>query len=143
MRMRVLSSILIGTLLIGMLTGCGTAGQTQKEDTGKENLTQGTEEALYEDGDTKYLFRVQGKYFQKYNGTEFEDYYIQGVNIGSSKPNTYPGELGVTRDEYLDWFQKIGAMHANTIRVYTVMMPAFYEALYYYNTTHEEKLYVF
>ena len=33
-------------------------------------------------------------------------------------------------------------MHANTIRVYTVMMPAFYDALYTYNTTHEQKLYL-
>lgn len=127
------------------LTSCGIAKKTYHTNNDKTNITKITKEkevTPYQDGDTGYLFRVKGKYFQKYNGNKFEKYYIEGVNIGSSKPNTFPGELGVTKQEYLQWFKKIGEMHANTIRVYTVMMPAFYDALYTYNTTHEQKLYL-
>lgn len=127
------------------LTSCGIAKKTYHTNNDKTNIAKITKEkevTPYQDGDTGYLFRVKGKYFQKYNGNKFEKYYIEGVNIGSSKPNTFPGELGVTKQEYLQWFKKIGEMHANTIRVYTVMMPAFYDALYTYNTTHEQKLYL-
>ncbi len=137
---KLVAYLMLFSLILAVFTGCGQSeGENNKGDT----LTKAEAEPLYQDGDTNYLFRVQGKYFQKYNGKDFEDYYIKGVNIGSSKPNTFPGELGVTQDEYLKWFEQIGEMHANTIRVYTVMMPAFYDALYQYNTTHDEKLYLF
>ena len=137
---RLVAYLALFSIVLATFTGCGiNKGGSYQGDA----LTEAEAEPLYEDGDTSYLFRVQGKYFQKYNGTDIEDYYIKGVNIGSSKPNTFPGELGVTEDEYLKWFEQIGEMHANTIRVYTVMMPAFYNALYQYNTTHDEKLYLF
>lgn len=123
--------------------GRGRIGENEDFAHGGKGSTEIKEETLYDDGDTSYLFRVEGKYFQKYDGSEFKDYYIKGVNIGSSKPNTFPGELGVTEDEYLKWFEQIGEMHANIIRVYTVLMPAFYSALYKYNTTHDEKIYLF
>ncbi len=143
MKRKLLLKILILTILAGTLMGRGRIGENEDFAHGGKGSTEIKEETLYDDGDTSYLFRVEGKYFQKYDGSEFKDYYIKGVNIGSSKPNTFPGELGVTEDEYLKWFEQIGEIHANTIRVYTVLMPAFYSALYKYNTTHDEKIYLF
>lgn len=128
-------------LLTVIVTGCGINWKSKGGSS--EDLSKAKEEKLYTDGNTKYLFRTKGKEFQKYNGKKFENYYIKGVNLGTSKPNFFPGELGLTEDEYLKWFEQIGGMHANTIRVYTVLMPAFYNALYYYNTTHDEKIYLF
>ena len=143
MKRKLLLKILILTILAGTLMGRGRIGENEDFAHGGKGSTEIKEETLYDDGNTSYLFRVEGKYFQKYDGSEFKDYYIKGVNIGSSKPNTFPGELGVTEDEYLKWFEQIGEMHTNTIRVYTVLMPAFYSALYKYNTTHDEKIYLF
>ncbi|MCI5732242.1 MAG: hypothetical protein MR304_11970, partial [Eubacterium sp.] len=111
--------IIVGIMIMVFLTGCGIAKKTYHTNNDETNITKITKEkevTPYQDGDTGYLFRVKGKYFQKYNGNKFEKYYIEGVNIGSSKPNTFPGELGVTKQEYLQWFKQIGKMHANTIR---------------------------
>lgn len=82
--------------------GRGRIGENEDFAHGGKGSTEIKEETLYDDGNTSYLFRVEGKYFQKYDGSEFNDYYIKGVNIGSSKPNTFPGELGVTQDVFSD-----------------------------------------
>ncbi len=53
--------------------------------------------------------------------------------MGSAIPGTFPGELAITKEMYLEWFRYIHEMNANVIRVYTTMMPHFYEALYTFN----------
>lgn len=68
--------------------------------------------------------------------------FIKGVNIGATKPGYFPGELGITKADYLRWFKQISGMSANTIRVYTTMKPDFYEALYEFNQQSQQKLYV-
>jgi hypothetical protein len=74
---------------------------------------------------------------------EWEDLLIKGVNMGIAKPGYFPGEVAITKEEYLRWFQYIGEMNANSIRVYTIHPPAFYEAFYEYNQTAEKPLYLF
>ena len=68
---------------------------------------------------------------------------IKGVNMGIAKPGHFPGESAITKEEYLRWFKLIAEMNVNTIRVYTLHPPAFYEALAEYNKKHTDKLYVF
>lgn len=68
---------------------------------------------------------------------------IKGVNIGMARPGVFPGEAGISEEEYARWFEYIGEMGANTIRVYTLHPPGFYKALKKYNETHENPLYVF
>lgn len=102
MKRKLLLKILILTILAGTLMGRGRIGENEDFAHGGKGSTEIKEETLYDDGNTSYLFRVEGKYFQKYDGSEFNDYYIKGVNIGSSKPNTFPGELGVTEDAFSD-----------------------------------------
>lgn len=102
MKRKLLLKILILTILAGTLMGRGRIGENEDFAHGGKGSTEIKEETLYDDGNTSYLFRVEGKYFQKYDGSEFKDYYIKGVNIGSSKPNTFPGELGVTQDAFSD-----------------------------------------
>lgn len=85
---------------------------------------------------------IEGDDFYIYQNKTFKKHFIKGVNIGATKPGYFPGELGITKSDYLRWFEYIKDMHANTIRVYTTMMPAFYEALYEHNLKHEDKLYL-
>ena len=68
---------------------------------------------------------------------------IKGVNIGMARPGVFPGEAGISEEEYARWFEYIGEMEANTIRVYTLHPPGFYKALKEYNETHEKPIYVF
>lgn len=127
-------------LLTGMIAGLTACGRTKQVETTSADVS--TEIKTAEKKETCY-FKTEGKYFTIYNGSSYEQTYLNGVNIGSGKPGYFPGELGITKEEYLRWFEEIAAMNCNTIRVYTVMMPCFYEALYEYNETAEQKLYLF
>jgi len=68
---------------------------------------------------------------------------IKGVNLGLAKPNYFPGDVAIRESEYSRWFKMIGDMNANTIRVYTIQPPEFYEALYKHNKNSSNKIYVF
>lgn len=74
---------------------------------------------------------------------KWESLLIKGVNIGMGKPGAFPGEAAITKEEYYRWFQMIGGMNANAIRVYTLHPPEFYEAFYEYNKAADEPLYLF
>jgi len=86
--------------------------------------------------------RIYDGDFYLYNGRYLEKTFLKGVNLGATKPGYFPGELGITKEDYLRWFSQIVDMNANTIRVYTTMKPAFYEALFTFNATSKKKLYV-
>ncbi len=125
----------------------GEAGEetieTSEAETGKMQIQpQNRTEPCVTDG-VSYYFRTQGKYLGVYNGTDFEDIYIKGVNMGLGKPGYFPGEAAITKEEYARWFKQISEMNANSIRVYTVQPPAFYEAFYEFNQEAEEPLYLF
>ncbi|MBI2683555.1 MAG: hypothetical protein HYX26_10160 [Acidobacteriales bacterium] len=58
----------------------------------------------------------------------WEKYYVTGVNLGPGAPNYYPAYPPKSVPSYLDWIQKAEGMNANTLRVYTLLPPAFYRA---------------
>ena len=88
-------------------------------------------------------FRTSGTSFQIYKYGKWQDFLVKGVNIGASKPGYYPGEMGITKKDYARWFRQISRMNANSIRVYTILSPAFYEALFEYNMFARNPLYLF
>lgn len=87
--------------------------------------------------------RVDSEFFYVFENGKWKKEFIKGVNIGAAKPGNFPGELAITKEEYLSWFSKIGEMNANSIRVYTTLEPEFYDALYEYNQKAKNKLYIF
>ncbi|MFC1563282.1 T9SS type A sorting domain-containing protein [candidate division KSB1 bacterium] len=89
-------------------------------------------------------FAVQGDYLGIYNGTGYDQLFVKGVNLGVSVPGTQPGELAATREQYDSWLERMGDIGLNTLRIYTLHYPRFYQALYDYNTAHPDKqLYLF
>src|SRR5665648_882049 len=68
--------------------------------------------------------------------------FITGVNIGLGKPGYYPGDIGITKQEYLRWFLQITDMNVNFIRIYTLQIPDFYEALFEFNRYAKVPLYL-
>ena len=87
---------------------------------------------------TQIQARTAGTAFQVLVDGNWEDFYTKGVNIGSSVPGKWFTEFSYDEALYLKWFDRIGAMNANTIRVYTLLPPQFYSALVYYNQHHPE-----
>ncbi len=90
----------------------------------------------------RYVSRVDDEYFYLYDDGHFERTFLKGVNLGVGKPGYFPGEYGITKEEYLRWFGLIKKMNANVIRVYITQNPAFYDALYEYNWNNPDPLYV-
>jgi hypothetical protein len=119
-----LTTIFIITMTISILIGCMKSNPPHK-------VGGITTSALIHDGD-----------FYIYNGKKLQKSFIKGVNMGATKPGYFPGELAITKQEYMRWFVQITDMNANTIRVYTTMTPAFYEALFEFNERSPRKLYV-
>jgi hypothetical protein len=97
---------------------------------------------MYAENGIKYNAKVVEKDFFVYEHGKWEKKFLKGVNLGAAKPGHYPGELAITKEEYLRWFGYIKDMNAEVIRVYTTQNPEFYEALYEFNKKSKEPLYI-
>jgi len=88
--------------------------------------------------------RTRGDFFEIPSaGGGWQRFYLNGVNMGVALPGKYPAEFPPDSSTYAGWFALIAGMHANTLRVYTVLPPVFYRALAAWNTTHPgEPLYL-
>ena len=74
---------------------------------------------------------------------QFAPIFWAGVNLGSSVPGQEPGALAATRPDYDRWFAEMAELGVTVVRVYTVLGPAFYDALREFNLKNPTKpLYV-
>ena len=105
-----------------LLSGCGSAAPTEELPETPVAMVQGKD------------FCLRG------SDGSYTPAFLNGVNIGASKPGYFPGEFGITEDDYLRWFQQISDMHVQVIRVYVGQMPAFYDALEKFNRRAEQPL---
>lgn len=87
-------------------------------------------------------FRAEGDYFYCHDGENWSAIYLNGVNMGLTEATTDLANPDVSYDTYREWLLLIAEMNANTVRVFTVMPPQFYTALYDHNTAADEPLYL-
>jgi hypothetical protein len=88
--------------------------------------------------------RTAGRYFEIYDGDQWQELIIKGVNIGTSLPGRWYTEFPADRQLYARWLEEIAALNANTIRIYTLLDPSFYAVLAEYNSNPEnETLWLF
>jgi hypothetical protein len=98
---------------------------------------------MFKDTDSiQYMSKVDTESFFIYKDNKWQKEFIKGVNIGVGVPGYFPGEFAVTKEDYLRWFKYISGMNSNTIRVYTILKPDFYNALYEYNKSASKPLYL-
>ncbi len=81
-------------------------------------------------------YTIRGDRFAIWNGKEYIPIFIKGINMGISVPGTQPGNLAASREDYKRWFQLIREAGYNTIRLYTLHFPRFYEELRQFNLDH-------
>ncbi len=89
----------------------------------------------------KSLFRAISDHLEIYDNT-WKRFFVKGVNIGVGLPGYFPGEFAVKKETYLKWFKQISELGANSVRVYTILPPDFYESLSYFNKSGK-RLYLF
>ena len=82
--------------------------------------------------------RVVGDHLDLAVGTGFAPRFWAGVNLGSTIPGTSPGEVAATRAHYDRWLREMGELGVRLLRVYTILRPAFYDALLAYDRGHPD-----
>ena len=88
-------------------------------------------------------FSVNETHLTVWNGSQYVPIFIKGINLGVAVPGTFAGQLAASRQQYREWFSLIREAGFNTIRLYTLHFPRFYEELHAFNATHPNKpLYV-
>jgi hypothetical protein len=89
---------------------------------------------------TLQLFaRTRGDRFEVRTGDDWHPLYVQGVNLGVALPGRFPAEFPLDSATYAGWIEAIASMHANVIRVYTILPPVFYRALAGWNREHSDR----
>lgn len=87
-------------------------------------------------------FRTLGAQLQAEEDGAYTNLTLRGVDVTASMPANYATAYAPEEADYLRWFEAIGQMGANAIRVVTIMDDDFYNALYTYNTSHDQPLYL-
>ena len=80
--------------------------------------------------------RIQGQSLALAYKGKFAARFWPGVNLGVTVPGRHPGELAPTRRDYDRWLNGMQDLGARVVRVYTILRPAFYEALAAHNERH-------
>ena len=89
-------------------------------------------------GGLKIAARTSATSVQLATSHGFADRFWPGVNLGSTTPGALPGELRLSRLTLDRWLNQMGDLHVRVIRVYTILPPAFYDALAAYNDAHPD-----
>ncbi len=129
------------------LSGCAIITDYQGEGAGTvtqegAGASSGVSSSMAQEDGVSFGFRTNGKAFEQYQGDKgWQQVFLAGVNIGAGKPGYFPGEMAVSKDDYLRWFEEITEMGADVVRVYTILPPDFYFALKQFNEGREKPLY--
>jgi hypothetical protein len=83
-------------------------------------------------------FRTQTDYIAMLTETGYRPLILKGINLGVATPGTFPGEIAysIPGDLYTEWINRIGEAGFNSVRIYTLHPPVFYERLANYNNRH-------
>ena len=96
-------------------------------------------EIFQQDG-VSLVARTKDNLLQVYSQGEWTDFFVRGVNIGIALPGRWYTEFPADKAVYYRFFEQIGAMKANAIRIYTLLDPQFYQALDVYNRLHPDHM---
>lgn len=85
-------------------------------------------------------FKTSGSHIAMHTGTGYRSLVLKGINLGSSPPGYFPGEIGYALAPlvYENWIREMAEAGFNSIRVYTLHPPVFYEKLANYNERHPD-----
>jgi tetratricopeptide (TPR) repeat protein len=83
--------------------------------------------------------RTHGERFEVREGGSWRPFYVKGVNLGTARPGYFPSEFPADDSTYASWIQLMAGAHANVVRLYTILPPAFYRMLKQWNDAHPEQ----
>ena len=80
--------------------------------------------------------RTSGEHFEVRSGLVWSPLYVQGINLGAALPGKFPAAFPSDDATYARWLSLMAGAHANVVRVYTILPPAFYRAFAQWNNDH-------
>ena len=85
-------------------------------------------------------FKTSGSNIAMHTGSDYRSLVLKGINMGSSPPGYFPGEIAyaISPGEYEKWIEEMADAGFNSIRIYTLHPPVFYEKLANYNQRHPD-----
>jgi len=85
-----------------------------------------------------YPSRTFGDRFEIRGPDGWEPFYLKGINLGAALPGRHPSQFPDST-VYSVWLDQMRDMGVNSIRVYTIHPPHFYEAVRTHNVTHPDR----
>jgi len=85
-------------------------------------------------------YKTSGDHIAMHTGLDYRPLILKGINLGSSPPGTFPGEISyaIAPGIYEKWISQMVETGFNSIRIYTLHPPVFYEKLAEYNQRHPD-----
>ncbi len=88
--------------------------------------------------------RSEGRYFERLGRDgAWNPWFVRGVDIGASVPGGTATEPPTDDAYWLGTFEKVAQAGFDSIRIYTLLPPAFYRALARFNLTAQRPLFLF
>lgn len=77
-------------------------------------------------------FRAADGSLQQQRDNAWQPLYVSGVDFGPAAPGYLPTSLPNDNGQYSRWLQLVTNLHANVLRAYTLLPPAFYRSYSHY-----------
>ncbi|HEY6224330.1 MAG TPA: tetratricopeptide repeat protein [Gemmatimonadales bacterium] len=80
--------------------------------------------------------RTHGERFEIRQAGTWVPFYLKGINLGAARPGKFAAEFPTDDSTYTAWLALMAGAHANVVRLYTILPPAFYRAVKRWNDAH-------
>ncbi|MFW5967234.1 MAG: hypothetical protein ACOCV2_06930, partial [Persicimonas sp.] len=90
------------------------------------------------DEDEFLPFSTNEEFLTVKEGGDHRPIFMKGVNLGVGLPGTRAGHLIASKEDYERWLDRMSEIGVNTLRIYTLHYPRFYEALAEHNEENED-----
>jgi hypothetical protein len=107
--------------------------ETKENITNPEKVQLHSKNKFYAKKTTIYIFDEKD---------EKKEFFSKGVNLGAALPGKEFTEFPESKDIYKEWLLEMEELHVNTVRIYTLLPPVFYEALYEHNFKNSNPIYL-
>ncbi len=87
----------------------------------------------------RIISRTNGRNIELYTEGAWEPYFVYGMNLGTAMPARWFTEFPQDKSLYYHWLEQMGELGVNTVRIYTLLDPQFYQAFSLYNRIHPDR----
>ncbi|MCP5454522.1 MAG: hypothetical protein H7A27_11170 [Spirochaetaceae bacterium] len=87
-------------------------------------------------------FRAGERYIERASDGGWNPWFVKGVNLGPASPGRWFGDPPVDEASYRALLDEIAAAGFDSVRLYTLLPPAFYRALVAWNSASDSPLYL-